>query len=375
VAKRPTSEHTESVVDEAELRSVSPGQIARLERAGSLREALIYDKLDNDRVRCGICLRRCRIAENRAGYCQTKINSGGILYTTIYGVISAAEVDPVEKKPVYHYKPGSLVFSVGSLGCNFRCAFCQNWEIAYADGTNTGGTCQPNMLPEEVVRAAQEQNCQGLAWTYNEPGIWLNYTFDCAKLAKQAGLYTVYVTNGYATPEHLDTIGPYLDVYRVDLKSMSDEFYRKLIKVPHVQEILDVAKRARDHWHMHLEVVTNIIPTWNDDSENLTKLARWIVDNLGELTPWHVTRFFPYARLTNVPPTPISTLDRARRIGLEQGLRFVYPGNVSLGNESDTYCPGCGTLAIRRRGYSVSVVTEIQNGKCAVCGTDLNVVL
>ncbi|MCL5961024.1 MAG: AmmeMemoRadiSam system radical SAM enzyme [Chloroflexi bacterium] len=375
MARKPGDRKIESVVKDVDLEPVHDQEAQVLEQLGTLREALIYEKLGEARARCGICLRRCNIAEGRAGYCQTIINRGGVLYTTIYGVVSSAHADPIEKKPVYHYKPGSLVYSLGSFGCNFRCVFCQNWEIAYADGTSLEGVCQPNMMPEGAVKLAIEESCHGLAWTYNEPGIWLNYTLDCARLAKKAGLYTVYVTNGYATPEHLDTIGPYLDVYRVDLKSMSDHFYQKLIKVPHVADILEVTKRAKDKWHMHLEAVTNVIPTWNDDEENLTKLARWVRDNLGELTPWHITRFFPYARLTNVPPTPIATLERARRIGLEQGLKFVYLGNVNLPDGSDTYCPGCGALSIKRKGYSVSIVTEMKDGRCVKCGADLNIVL
>jgi pyruvate formate lyase activating enzyme len=373
MVKRRTTQ--ESVVTDEELAPLSETDFRRLEKSGVLREVLLYEKLPGDRVKCAICQRRCSIAEGRAGYCRTKVNRGGTLYTTIYGVISSANADPIEKKPVFHYKPGSVVFSIGSFGCNFRCLFCQNWQIAYADAVAGAEPCETHVPPEQIVQMAIDSGSQGLAWTYNEPGIWLNYTLDTAKPAKAAGLYTVYVTNGYATPEHLDMIGPYLDVYRVDLKSFDDQFYRKLIKVPHVQGILDVAKRAKDKWNMHVEVVTNIVPTWNDDEDNMRKIARWISQELGELTPWHVTRFFPYAQLTNVPPTPPATLERAVAIGHEEGLKFVYLGNVASRTGMNTYCPTDGKLVIARNGYNVDLVAVTPEGKCAYDGSDLNLVM
>ncbi len=359
--------------DNQELFNVNEPEWRQLVEQGSAREALLQEKLDAGRARCNICQRRCVIGEGKSGYCLTKINIGGIIYTTIYGVISSAAADPIEKKPVYHFRPGSTVYSVGSLGCNFRCLFCQNWQIAFADAVQPTGMCQSNFMPQDIVTSAQEMGCQGIAWTYNEPGIWLNYTLDCAKLAKAAGLYTVYVTNGYATEEHLDTIGPYLDVYRVDLKSMSDDFYRKLIKVPSAAGILDVAKRAKDKWDMHVECVTNVIPTWNDSEENLRATARWIVDNLGELTPWHVTRFFPYAKMQDVPPTPPEALLRASEIGKEEGLKFVYIGNLATQTGQNTYCYTDGTLSVERTGYGTMVRAVTPQGHCPNDGTDLNI--
>ncbi|HOM71901.1 MAG TPA: AmmeMemoRadiSam system radical SAM enzyme [Armatimonadota bacterium] len=362
-----------SVVDDSELIEVTTPELKSLAEDGVLREALLQEKLDKGRVRCNICQRRCNIPENKAGYCMTKVNIGGTLYTTIYGVISSAAADPIEKKPVYHFKPGSLCYSVGSLGCNFRCMFCQNWQIAFADAVQPSGMCRYDFLPEDLIKAAQETGCEGIAWTYNEPGIWLNYTLDGAKLAKEAGLYTVYVTNGYATEEHLDLIGPFLDVYRVDIKSMEDDFYRKLIRVPSVSGILKIAERAKSKWRMHIECVTNIIPTWNDSDDNLRCIARWIAENLGELTPWHVTRFFPYAKLQDVPPTPPATLLRAAEIGHEQGLKFVYIGNYATPKGQNTYCYTDGTLAIERTGYQTRIVAVTRDGKCVVDGADLNV--
>ncbi|MCE5199187.1 AmmeMemoRadiSam system radical SAM enzyme [bacterium] len=349
-------------------------KVSQLRAAGALREALLSEKLDGGRIGCNICQRRCRIPEGGVGYCRTKINYHGTLYTTIYGVISSAAADPIEKKPVFHFKPGSHCFSVGTLGCNFRCVFCQNWEIAYADAVeSTSSYCRTGVMPDILVRMAKENQCEGVAWTYNEPGIWLNYTLDCAKACKEVGLYTVYVTNGYATPEHLDTIGPFLDVYRVDLKSMEDKFYKELIKVPSIQGILDVTIRAKTKWGMHLECVTNIIPGWNDSEENLTKTARWIVENLGEKTPWHVTRFFPYGELANLPPTPPETLDAAVRLGKQAGLQFVYLGNIATREGENTYCPKCGNLSVKRERYETEVVGVNEHGACSVDGEELNI--
>lgn len=348
--------------------------VEALRTAGALKEALLSEDLTQGMIRCGICQRRCKIPRGGVGYCRTKINYEGVLYDTIYGVISSAAADPIEKKPVFHYKPGSMVFSVGTLGCNFRCVFCQNWKIAYADSVESAaGSCKTGITPELLVRMAIDNGCGGVAWTYNEPGIWLNYTLDCARLCKEHGLYTIYVTNGYATPEHLDMIGPYLDVYRVDLKSMDDDFYKKLIKVPSVQGILDVTIRAKKEWGMHIECVTNIIPGWNDSEDNLTRTAKWIVDNLGDHTPWHVTRFFPYGELSDIPPTPPETLEAAVRIGQQAGLKFVYLGNYQTQTGENTYCPRCGNLAIERSGYTTNIVGLNDDGKCKVDSEDLNI--
>ena len=340
-----------------------------------LHEAVLYEKLSDGRARCNVCQRRCIIADGHVGLCLTRVNKGGEIYSTIYGIISSMAIDPIEKKPVYHYLPGAKCFSLGTFGCNFRCLFCQNWEIAYADGTKVPSMEGRFVSPAKAVEIAIEHGCKTIAWTYNEPSIWLEYTLDCARLAKEKGIRTVYVTNGYATPEALDMIGPFLDVYRVDLKSFSDDFYRELIKVPNVQGILDVAKQARDKWHMHVEAVTNVIPTWNDSEENLRSIAAWIRDNLGELTPWHITRFFPYAQLTDVPPTPISTLEMARRIGIEEGIKFVFVGNVAASDGQNTHCPTCGALCIERRGYDVRVCAVTGDGRCANCLADLGIVM
>lgn len=355
-----------------------------------MKEAILYEKIKNQKVRCNVCSRRCVIAEDRRGYCETRLNKGGKLYTLIYGLASSVCVDPIEKKPVFHYQPGTKALSLGTWGCNFRCVFCQNYDITYIDGDNLEKTAErvaeqkssskniPKkgiLEPKLISKIARKEGCQGIAWTYNEPTIWLEYTLDTSKFAKKAGLYTVYVTNGYATPEALDTIGPYLDVWRVDIKSMEDKFYQEIAKVPRVSPILENTIRAQEKWKMHIEVVTNIIPTLNDSDTNLEKTAQWIYDYLGEKTPWHITRFFPCLGLKHLPQTPIETLEHAQEIGHKAGLKFVYLGNVSGHPGENTICPRCGNLAIERAGYTVGLVGVDQKGKCKKCGKELNIVV
>ena len=338
-----------------------------------LKEALLYQKLPGKKVRCNVCQRRCLIAEGKWGYCQTRVNQKGLLYTTIYGVVSSVNLDPIEKKPVFHFKPGSNCLSLGTYGCNFRCKFCQNWQIAYTNVASLNLDGQKLLSPQEAIKMALKSNAQGIAITYNEPAIWLEYSLDVFKLAKKENLYTVWVTNGYATKETIDLIAPYLDVYRVDLKSFDDRFYQKLINVPQAKPIFATTKYLHQQYpQIHIECVTNIIPSWNDKPQNLTSIAKWIKENLGPKTPWHVTRFYPDAELNNVPPTPPATLFKAREIGLKQGLKFVYIGNMPVEKENDTYCPKCGNLAIRRTGYLTEILGVDKEGHCPDCGEDLN---
>jgi pyruvate formate lyase activating enzyme len=222
------------------------------------------------------------------------------------------------------------------------------------------------------VELAQHYGCAGIAWTYNEPSVWFEYTLDSARLAREKGLYTVYVTNGYLTPEALDMIAPYLDVWRVDVKGFNDDMYRRLTRVRHWRSILDVTKRARQKWGMHVEVVTNIIPGMNDDEKQLKKIAGWIRDELGDLVPWHVTRFYPAYRLKHLLPTPLSSLERAYEIGRQMGLKFVYVGNVPGHESENTFCHVCGKMVVRRNGYDARITGLDDRGRCRFCGADLN---
>jgi len=334
-----------------------------------LPQALLYEELPGSRVRCHVCQWRCVIAPDKFGVCKVRQNKEGKLYIMNYAEVSSAAVDPIEKKPLFHFFPGSQVFSLGSWGCNFHCQHCQNWQISCAEPPFASSS--QIISPQNAIELSQRYHCGGIAWTYNEPAIWFEYTLDSAKLAKDKDLYTVYVTNGYLTPEALDIIGPFLDAWRVDIKGFSDALYRQLAKVSRWRGILEVAKRAKEKWGMHVEVVTNVIPTMNDDEEQLKGVATWIKDELGELTPWHVTRFYPHHRMSHLPPTPIATLERASVIGQRAGLRFIYTGNVPGHSGENTFCYSCGKLIIQRWGYQTQLL-GLKDSRCKFCGADLN---
>ena len=343
-----------------------------------MHEAMLYEKLPDSRVRCNICQWRCKIGPDKFGVCRVYQNKDGVLYNLNYAQASSVTPDPIEKKPLFHFFPGSVALSLGSWGCNFHCQHCQNWQISSPEMRlpwHESLQIQPQEAIELAKRFPVEQakyhQSVGIAWTYNEPSIWFEYTFDSAKLAKENNLYTVYVTNGYLTPEALDTIGPYLDCWRVDIKGFSDSFYQKLAKVSRWRGILDVTKRAKVKWDMHVEVVTNIIPTMNDDDQQLEGIANWIRDELGELTPWHVTRFYPHYRLMHLPPTPVSTLEHAYDIGRKAGLKFVYVGNAPGHKTESTVCYSCGKVVVQRFGYQTKVV-GLEDSRCKFCGAELN---
>lgn len=328
---------------------------------------MLYEALPGDRVRCHVCQWRCLINPGKLGVCRMRANRDGALYAMNYAEVSSTAADHIEKKPLFHFFPGTYAFSLGGWGCNFHCKGCQNWEISCVDIP----PASQQLLPEREIELARRYGCQGIAWTYNEPAIWLEYTLDSARLAKDHDLYTVYVTNGYATAEALDVMGPWLDAWRVDVKGFSDGFYRELAGIPRWRGILEVAERAKEKWDMHVEVVTNIVPGMNDDEEQLRGIAGWIRNALGELTPWHVTRFHPLHEFTHLSPTPVSTLERAYGIGKEAGLRFVYLGNVPGHDHENTVCYSCGKTVVRRVGYETRVV-GLDGSKCKFCGAGLN---
>lgn len=339
-----------------------------------MHEAILYDKLENNKIKCRVCPRDCTVSDGRSGYCCVRGNHEGEFYALTYGKITSAAADPIEKKPLFHFHPGTRVFSVGSAGCNLRCAHCQNWEIAHDKPDKDGLARLAGLTPEAAVAAALENGCAGIAWTYNEPTIWLEYTIDTAKLAREAGLYTAYVTNGYATEEAVDAVGPHLDAYRVDVKGFTDELYARLANVKNWRTILAAAERAKKKWGCHVEIVTNIIPTMNDDEAQLSGIASWIRDALGADTPWHVTRFMPYLELSHLPPTPVATLERARAIGLDAGLKFVYIGNIPGHDGENTFCPNCGATAVERTGYAIKLKGVTEKGVCSECGKPLGLV-
>ena len=335
-----------------------------------MHEAMLYEKLRGSTVRCNICQWRCKISPDKFGVCRMYQNRDGTLYSMNYALVSSMAADPIEKKPLFHFFPGTLAFSLGGWGCNFHCQDCQNWEISCVEiPRQSRGTRE--VLPQVAIDLAKRYQCQGIAWTYNEPSIWFEYTLDSARLAKENDLYTVYVTNGYLSPEALDAIGPYLDAWRVDVKGFSDALYRKLAKVTRWQGILEVAERAKNKWNMHVEVITNIIPTMNDDDQELESIANWIHDALGELTPWHVTRFHPHYHMADLPPTPEATLEHAYDIGRKAGLKFVYCGNIPGHKSESTVCYNCGNLIVERFGYETKAL-GLDGSKCRFCGAELN---
>ena len=334
-----------------------------------MKEAILYQRLSENRVECRVCPRRCLIPDGSKGYCRTRLNHAGKLFSLIFGRIGSLAISPIEKKPLYHYYPGSLWLSLGTRGCNFRCPGCQNWELAHRD---------PEMedeglwflSPEELVNWALRGKCLGISFTYNEPTVWLEYALEGARLARARGLLTNFVTNGFITLESFDQIGPYLDSFRMDLKGMTKETYQRMAHLDDFAPLLQSAQRAKKKWGMHVEIVTNVIPGFNDSPEELQAIARWIKDHLGPETPWHVTRFYPHYRLSHLSPTAIATLEMARDIGRRSGLTFVYLGNVPGHPGENTYCPRCQRILIHRRGFVV-LGNFLRSGCCPDCGTPI----
>jgi pyruvate formate lyase activating enzyme len=327
------------------------------------KEAYLYSRLDEGKVICLTCQRRCVISEGKRGWCHTRINKGGKLYSLIYGEVSALSINPIEKKPVFHFYPGSKWLSIGSLGCNFRCPGCQNWDIAH---WKEGPMYTEYLSPEELVSKTKSTGCIGISWTFNEPAIWFEYTLDGAKIAKAQGLYTNYVTNGFITEEALEMIAPFLDVYRVDIKGLSDKTYKRIGHIEGFKGILEIAKKAKEYG-MHVECVTNITPGFNDDETELRSIASWIKNNLGPEIPWHVTRFYPHLELSHLSPTPISHLEKAYLIGREEGLWYVYIGNIPGHKWENTYCHMCGEVLIERDVFKI-IKNKIKDGRCHRCG-------
>jgi pyruvate formate lyase activating enzyme len=333
-----------------------------------LHEARLYEKLAKQLVRCQLCAHRCRIKPGQRGTCGVRENREGTLYSLVYGLLISQAVDPIEKKPLFHFHPGSKSFSIATVGCNFRCAFCQNADISQMphDERRVVGREVPAAA---VVDGARRSDCRSIAYTYTEPTIFFEYAYDVSVLARQAGLANVFVTNGYMTPEMLQAYHPYLDAANVDLKAFRDDFYRRICGA-RLQPVLDSLKlmKAQGVW---LEVTTLVIPGHNDDPGELRDLAAFIADELGPQTPWHVSRFHPTYRLTSAPPTPASTLQQAHAIGREAGLRYVYIGNLPGLQGEDTLCPECGRTVIGRLGFRITE-RHLRDGACAYCGATID---
>ncbi|TKJ45911.1 AmmeMemoRadiSam system radical SAM enzyme [Candidatus Aerophobetes bacterium Ae_b3a] len=327
-----------------------------------MQEAMFYKKLENKRVECKLCAHSCQISSGRRGICRVRENREGVLYSLVYGKAISSSIDPIEKKPLYHFYPGSNAFSVATVGCNFRCLNCQNHSISQLPGERREMPGE-ELSPQAIVFQAKRYDCEIIAYTYTEPTIFFEYAYDTSKLAQKEGIKNVFVTNGYISQEALIKISPYLDAANVDLKSFREDFYKKVCgaELEPVLKTLKLMKKLG----IWLEITTLIIPTLNDSHEELKEIAGFIVA-LGEETPWHLSRFYPTYKLRKLPATSLETIHRGREIGLKAGLRYVYAGNVPGDKAENTYCYHCGKLLIRRYGYQIKE-SNLEEDRCKYC--------
>jgi pyruvate formate lyase activating enzyme len=334
-----------------------------LQTAPELHEGRWWDLDEKGRVHCYLCPRHCHIGDGQAGFCFIRVNQGGRLYSLGYASPAALQVDPIEKKPLNHFLPGTRIFSMGTAGCNMGCFFCQNWDISKSHQDQVNARHVP---PEEVPLLAKKHGCASLAFTYNEPTIWGEYVIDICKAARPLGLKTVMVSNGYITREAFHDIYDHIDAANIDLKAFTENFYGKTT-LTHLQPVLDTLEWLKNETSVWFEITNLMIPTLNDDPEETRKLAEWIRDHLGPDVPLHFTAFHPDFKLQDKPPTPPQTLHQARRIAKEAGLHYVYEGNI-FSESANTYCPKCDELLIRRSWHDV-LRNRLKEGKCPRCGT------
>jgi len=326
------------------------------------KEALFYKKTEDKCVECYLCNHFCRIKDGEFGFCGVRQNSGGTLYTHAYGRVIACAVDPVEKKPLYHFLPGSSTFSVATIGCNFRCGFCQNWQISQLSFRQPLKEKGESLSSEEIVESALRYRCRSISYTYTEPTIFFEYAFETARLARENGLYNIFVTNGFMTREPLKAIGPYLDAANVDLKFFKDDSYKRICagSLEPVLESIRIMKELK----IWVEITTLIVPGENDDEAQLKGIADFI-SGLDSEIPWHVSRFYPDFKFDSHPATSEDALRKALEIGKASGLKYIYAGNVR-GWGNDTPCPGCKKMLIKREGFSVAEF-NIKEDKCPYC--------
>ena len=329
---------------------------------------MFWESVGENSVRCSLCAHRCVIKEGQRGVCRVRLNRDGVLYTTAYGAVTSIASDPIEKKPLYHFHPGDMVFSIGTASCNFRCPYCQNYLLAAYGFEHVpykflgSGT---------AVEEAIENGCKGVAYTYNEPTIWYEYTYDTSKTAHERGLYTIYVTNGYITEEPLRKIAPHLDAMNIDVKG-DGEFYKKICRA-RLKPVLETCEMAKE-LGIHLELTYLIIPAYNDSGKKIEQFCDFVSNALGRDVPVHFSRFFPYYRMENTPPTPLSTMKIAYSIAKAKKLEFVYLGNVPDRGYNSTYCPDCNNLLIERGTFSSEMV-GLDGGRCSRCNRTIPLVI
>lgn len=339
------------------------------------KEALLYEKLADNKVKCGVCNHRCLISDGEKGICGVRKNEKGKLYTLVYGKAIAENIDPIEKKPFFHFMPGTKSYSIATVGCNFRCMHCQNADISqiskerpFKDSDLILGK---DLLPEKVIEETLKNNCPSIAYTYTEPTIFIEYALDTMKLAHKKKLKNIWVSNSYMTKETLDLVGPYLDAINVDLKGFTEKFYQEVCgaKLAPILENLKTIKKKK----IWLEVTTLLIPTKNDSPKDLKSIAEFIAKELGKETPWHISRFFPAYRMIDLPSTEVEVIRKAVEIGRKAGLKYVYSGNIPGDSYEDTRCPKCGEKMIDRTGYSTERFDD--KGKCSKCGENIDLIL
>lgn len=328
-------------------------------------EAAHYEKLPNKKIRCLICPRKCEIDDMERGFCGNRENRSGIYYVLAYANPCALHVDPIEKKPLFHFLPGSVAFSLATAGCNMVCKFCQNWDISQSRPEETKNVYFP---PEEVAAKAKSLNCQSIAYTYSEPVVYYEYMVDSSDSSRKLGIKNVMVSSGYIQEKPLSELLPYLDAVKIDLKAITQKFYQEVCSsdIEHVLNTLKILKRE----NMWTEIVYLVIPTLNDSTQEFNDLSQWIMKNLGPDVPIHFTRFHPQYMLKNLPPTPVETLDRARKIAVDHGIHYVYVGNVPGHPGEQTYCPKCNKIIVQRIGYQI-LGTHINNGACEYCNQQI----
>ncbi|MFC1657902.1 AmmeMemoRadiSam system radical SAM enzyme [Candidatus Omnitrophota bacterium] len=327
-----------------------------------LKEAYFYQKLDNKIVNCRLCPKLCVIRPGKRGFCRVRENRDGILYTLVYAKPCAIHIDPIEKKPLFHFLPARPAFSIATAGCNLKCVFCQNWQISQATPEEVNYTY---LEPEDLIRKVEESGTPVIAYTYTEPVIFYEYMVDTAKLARARGIKNVMHSAGQINEEPLRQLCEYLDAANIDLKGFSEKYYNKM-SLGSLDSVLRTLKILKEEG-VWLEITNLVLPGYNDDEETLIKMCLWIKDNLGNEVPLHFSRFYPTYKLLTLNPTPLATLERARRIALDCGLKYVYIGNIPGHEAESTYCPSCGKAVIKRSGYSILEVNLDEYGKCKFC--------
>lgn len=334
-----------------------------------MKEAMFYDKCEDGKVKCRLCPHNCTIGPGKTGICGVRANRNGTLYSLIYGRTSSIHPDPIEKKPLYHFLPGSRAMSFGTVGCNFKCSFCQNSGISQTDARSP---FLSNLTPGEAVRMAEKSGCASIAWTYNEPTIWYEFTHDASRLAREKGIRTVYVTNGFINPGPLREISPYLDAMNIDVKAFSEDFYTRYPR-GRLSSVLDTCKLARE-LGIHIELTTLVIPGLNDDPGELDRFVGWVLAELGPDVPLHFSAFHPDYKMQDRRRTPASTLARIYDRAMEMGMHYVFLGNVMSEQGMHTHCPKCGKLVIKR-SYMGLRRMKLEGNRCPKCGAEIAVVL